>query len=177
MTNLETRARLEASLGLELRDKKGNLKEKRLYPSKSTKVSGESEMILVDEKGEIIASNVAPNLITDAGFDFLCDVAGNPTQPAPMGYIAIGTGTTAPSASDTGLENEVLREAATYSHTTGTKVWKLEATFNFTTNYAITESGCLNAATGGTLLNRQTFAALNVASGDSLKVTWQFTLS
>lgn len=30
--------------------------------------------------------------VTDAGLNYLCEVVGNPTQPARMGYTAIGTG-------------------------------------------------------------------------------------
>jgi hypothetical protein len=52
-------------------------------------------------------------------------------------------------------------------------------TFNFTTGgtFAVTESGVLNAASTGTLLARQVFTAINVASGDSLQVTWKFDVN
>ena len=39
---------------------------------------------------------------------------------------------------------------------------------------AKTESGVFNAASNGTLAARQVFAAINVASGDSLQITWKF---
>jgi hypothetical protein len=53
---------------------------------------------------------------------------------------------------------------------------QLQNTFNFTTGgtFAICESGVLNAASTGTLLAHQVFSAINVASGDSLQVTWKF---
>jgi len=37
----------------------------------------------------------------------------------------------------------------------------------------VTESGVLNDASTGTLLARQVFSAINVASGDSLQITWK----
>ena len=102
------------------------------------------------------------------------------TGATAFGYIAIGTGTTAPSASYTALETETHRASTTTSLTT-TNVTndtaQLEATFNFTSSYAITESGIFNDATAGDMLASQTFSALNVANGDSLTVTWKITVS
>lgn len=51
---------------------------------------------------------------------------------------------------------------------------QLVATFTFTGSFAVTETGVLNAASVGTLLARQVFGAINVASGDSLQITWKF---
>jgi len=98
-------------------------------------------------------------------------------------YIAIGTddGTTlALDATNTSLGNETHREAATVSLettnvTNDTAVF--EAMFNFASSYAITESGVFDAASGGNMLCRQTFAPINVADGDSLIVRWKITVS
>ena len=105
-------------------------------------------------------------------------------SPAAYTYIGLGTGTTAANVADTQLVSEMTwsggaRAAASVSLATtdtagDTSV--LTNTSNFTTGatFAITESGVLNASSGGTLLARQVFSAINVASGDSLAVTWQF---
>jgi hypothetical protein len=50
---------------------------------------------------------------------------------------------------------------------------QLTKTFTVTGSVAVTESGVLNAASAGTLLCHQVFSAINVASGDSLAVTWK----
>ena len=94
-------------------------------------------------------------------------------------YIAIGTGTASASASDTALGTEITtgggaRASATVSRVT-TDVTNDTAqavvTFNFTSGFAVTETGLFNASSSGTMLNRQVFSAVNVTSGDSLQVT------
>jgi hypothetical protein len=42
---------------------------------------------------------------------------------------------------------------------------------------AITEAGICNASSGGTFLDRVTFAVINKASDDELTTNFQFTLS
>jgi len=129
-------------------------------------------------KGKVVLEVDPTTVITDVGYDALCDVTGNPTQPDNFDYIAIGTDSTAPSSSDTALGNEVMREQGTYSHTTGTKEFSVTATFDFTASYTIWESGLFNASTGGTLLCRGVLdSGIAVESGDSLQVTWTISFS
>ena len=90
-------------------------------------------------------------------------------------YVAIGTGTVAPSESDTSLGNEVARVAATCSTVTTTNsgdTARLVGTFSFDATLAITESGVFNASSGGDMLCRQTFPVINVLPGDGLQITW-----
>ena len=102
----------------------------------------------------------------------------------PFTRIALGLGTTGVADTDTQLESEIItsggeRASATCSAiTTDTAgdTAQLQKTFTFTAggSFAITESGVLDDASTGILLARQTFSAINVASGDSLQVTWKF---
>ena len=95
-----------------------------------------------------------------------------------MSYIAVGTGTTVAATGNTALVTEVLRKAATFSHTTGTKVFQFEATFNAgEATGAITEAGVLNAATAGTMLDRVVFAVINKGADDTLTQRFTFTMS
>ncbi len=119
------------------------------------------------------------NLITNAGMAGVASRINGDGSEAIFNYIAIGTGTTAAAATDTALETEITtgggaRAAATVSRTT-TDVTNDTAravhTFNFTSSFAVTEAGVLNAASSGVLLNRQVFSAVNVVNGDSLQVT------
>jgi len=122
---------------------------------------------------------ISRNLITNAG---LAVVAGqiNGATTAPVTAIAIGIGTTAAAAGNTALESEITtnggqRGAATASRVTTTQTndtaqWV--KTFSFTGSFAVTEEGLLdNNTSGGNLLARQVFSAVNVASGDSLQIT------
>lgn len=121
---------------------------------------------------------VRHNMIVDGGFDFICDAMGNATQPGAMGYIGVGTGTTAASASQTALGTELSRNAATYAHTAGTKVFTLTADFDEgDATGAITEAAVFNAATNGTMLDRVVFDVINKGPNDKFKATFEFTLS
>ncbi len=118
------------------------------------------------------------NLIVNGGFDFICDVIGKDTQPGDMTHIAVGTGTTAVAATQTALVTEISRQAATYAHTAGTKVFTMTATFAAGVGTgAITEAGVFNAASAGTMLDRVVFAVINKGADDTLTCTFQFTLS
>ena len=124
-----------------------------------------------DKDGKILFIKKQKNLITNAGFDLICDVVGLNAQPSDVTHMAIGTGT-AGNATATTLTTETDRQTATYAHTPGTKVFTLTATF--TSVSAATEYGCLNAAAAGSLLNTAGFSAITV---DSLEIEATFTLS
>jgi len=105
----------------------------------------------------------------------LADVGGT-----AFDYIAIGTGTTAPTADDTALEAEVKRKAAVGSRITTAftnDTAKLVTTFSsadtLSGTHAISEIGVFNAATGGVMLFRKTFTAksVNWDDGDTLEAT------
>lgn len=96
-------------------------------------------------------------------------------------YVGIGTGTTAAAAADTQLETQVeTRVAPTKSIVTTTianDTAQFSAQFTLTAPRAITESGCFVAASGGVMLCRQVFSALNLASGDIVTFVWKIQVS
>ena len=130
-------------------------------------------------------SGWSPNGITNVGFAevaglILLDVGGT-----AFDYIAIGTGTTAFDPTQTALVSEVIRKAGTGSKTTTSvtdDTAQLVTTFSsadgLSGSHAITESGVFNAASGGVMLCRQTFPALNIDwdAGDTLQVTWKIQI-
>jgi len=119
------------------------------------------------------------NLVTSAGKAGVASRINGNGSEAAFTYLAIGTGTTAADAADTTLETEIItgggeRAAATASRTTTdvtNDTARLVLTYSFTSTFAVTEAGALNAASAGVLLNRQVFSAVNVVNGDSLQVT------
>jgi len=118
------------------------------------------------------------NLILNGGFDFICDAIANSARGSVMGYTAVGTGTTAVAATQTALASELTRLVATYTHTTGSKVFTLSTFFAAgVATGAITEAGICNASSGGTFLDRVVFAVINKAADDELTTNFQFTLS
>jgi len=118
--------------------------------------------------------------MTAAGFAEVAGLIVADVGGTPFDYIAIGTGTTSPTPSDTALEAEVIRKAAAGSRTTtvytnDTAKWV--ATFSsadgLTGTHDITELGVFNAASGGTMLFRKVFTAktVNWDDGDTLEAT------
>lgn len=119
------------------------------------------------------------NIIVNVGFDFIADAIGkSASRPSVMGFIALGTGTTAAAASQSALVSELDRNAATYAHTVGTKAFSFTADFAAgDATGAITEAGVFNAASGGIMLDRVVFPVVNKGADDSLTAVFTFTMS
>lgn len=150
------------------------------------KLTGHLRIREFDPSGKLVEEHdLGMNEITDAGFDFIADVIGNPAQPANMDYIGIGWGVGANTAFDptqTDLQGASKdRNAATYAHTPGTKTFTLTASWGngdpSASPITIEESGCMNAASGGTMLNRKTFTGITKQPANTLEIEWTFTLS
>jgi len=109
------------------------------------------------------------DIITSHGINRVMAMIGGVETVNPFKYLAIGTGTTTASASDTALENEIDRGEATV--TLNDNELQFVHTFSFSASQAITEMGIFNASTGGDILTRSTFGAINVSNGDSLQIT------
>lgn len=114
----------------------------------------------------------SPNVVVNAGLDAVKDRLFNPaTAVAGFGWIAIGTNATPEVNTDTALGTEVARGAVTYT-AGGTGACTIERTFGAGVGTgAITEAGAFNANAAGTMFNHKTFAVVNKAAGDTLKVT------
>lgn len=121
---------------------------------------------------------VSHNLITVVGTSlFSSRIASNSTDPVTA--VALGTGTTAADPADTTLETEktddgLERGAATLSlatTTTTNDTRRYTKTFFSTDAVAVTEEGLFNNNTsGGSMLARQVFPAVNLQNGDALQI-------
>lgn len=117
------------------------------------------------------------NMILNGGFDLICDAIGNPSRGNPIGFIAIGTGTTAVDPTQTALVAEIARLAATYSHTTATKYFTLTTPFPAGVGTGLITEACVaNASSGGTIMNRLVFAAVDKKIDDTLLAIFTFTM-
>lgn len=125
------------------------------------------------------------NGVTTVGKALIAGRLNASGAPAAADYIAVGTGTGAFAAADTTLGTEtaasgLTRAAGTVSlvtTTTTNDTAQVAKTFTVTGTVAVTESGVLNASSGGTLLCRQTFTAINVVNGDFLVMTWKTVIA
>lgn len=126
----------------------------------------------------ILTGHKTYNSMTNAGFGVTSGlIIGTGTA---FTAVAIGTGTTAAAATQTALVTEVKRKAGSNSQVTTTQTndtsqW--DATFSSSDSLsgsaAITEVGIFNNnTTGGTMLLRLVFSAINVNwdNGDTLEM-------
>lgn len=117
---------------------------------------------------------IADNLVVNTGHAGYAGQIGGVTT-TPFTALAYGTGTNAAGASDTALQTEVARGAATVtrvttSTTNDTCQWV--KTFTAGGTQAITEEGIFdNNTSGGNLLARQVFSAVNMVLNDTIQFT------
>jgi hypothetical protein len=138
--------------------------------------------------GEVLGLGLASmRVVTTAGVNFLVDSMQGIVEPEVLKYHGIGTGTTAESSSDTGLVTESTTALnpdstrATGSLTEGASanIFRTVGTNTVDASVACTEHGIFSQAAtgGGTLLDRSVFSVVNLASGDSLQSTYDFTIT
>jgi len=116
------------------------------------------------------------NIVVTDGKEYVASRMKDATATA-MSHMAIGTGSTAASSSDSALETEAGRVSLTSTTVSANEV-EYVATFGAGTGTgAITEAGILNASSSGTLLCRTVFSVVNKGSSDSMTITWTVTVS
>lgn len=130
---------------------------------------------------------VSLRVVTDAGVNFLVDALQNLVEPELLKFHGIGTGIVAEAVGDTALGTELTtqydpdntRATGTLTEGASANIYRTVGTNTVDAAVAITEHGILTQAAtgGGTLLDRSVFAAVNLASGDSLQSTYDLTLS
>lgn len=148
------------------------------------KLKGLISLTLTDSNGNVKDKREIKNTITNAGLAQIALLAGD-ASAVPFTYLALGTGTNAAATTDTQLQTEtsasgLARAAATVSRVTTTvtnDTLQLLHAFTAGASAAITECGMFNAASVGTILGRQVFAAVNVVSGDILTITYKVSFA
>lgn len=140
------------------------------------KLQGKLHIVVTDSNGQIKQELDVKNLVVSAGKTFIASRMTG-TSSSVMSHMAIGTGTTAPSVSDTTLGTEAGRVSLA-SSTPSSNTVTYTATFPAGTGTgSITEAGIFNASSSGTLLCRTTFPVVSKAAGDSIAITWVVTVS
>ena len=115
------------------------------------------------------------NLVVTAGKNYVADRMKN--NSTVMGYMAVGTGTTAAAAGKTTLASDSDRNALTSTTVTDNEVAYVGTWAAGDASVAITEAGLFSASSGGTMLARTVFSAVNKGASDSLTITWTITVS
>jgi hypothetical protein len=141
------------------------------------KLRGDVAIVLKDKDGNIKDTREITNLVVNTGLTFICARMAA-ASAGVMSHMAVGSGTTSPAAGQTDLvsilgSREALDSTSASSNTI-TFVSSFEAGEG---TGAITESAIFNASSGGTMLARVTFAAVNKAAGDTMSITHTITLT
>lgn len=130
-----------------------------------------------DANGDLKDSREVHNLVVTAGKNHIADRLSSSPGGAAMGWMEVGTGTTAAAAGDTALQTALDRNATTsITDATNVVTYVGDWAAGDATNAAITEAGIFNAASAGTMLARAVFTAINKGASDTLKITWTVTI-
>lgn len=142
------------------------------------KITGDVRIDLFDENGMVKDTREIKNLVVTVGKTFIASrMVG--VSSAVMGWMELGTGTTAAAVGDTTLQTVISASRVTLtSGTNTTNVVTYVASFPAGTGTgAVTEAGVFNAASAGTMLCRTVFAVVNKGALDAMSITWTITVS
>lgn len=120
----------------------------------------------------ILWSQRGKNLITSAGLLVAAKRIGGVAED-PIGYAAIGAGTTAPSMSQTALQGTEHERVATSNSAAGDEL-TVEASFGtgIVGTASCAEIGLFNASSSGDMFSRFIFTAFSMDNTMTLDLTW-----
>lgn len=146
--------------------------------SDQIKAVGKLVITVTGDDGQVKEQRELNNLVVTVGKNYIASRMKDATAAA-MSHMAIGTGSTAAAAGDTTLGTEIARVAlATAGGSVAGAVVTYSASFPAGTGTgAITEAGILNNSTGGTMLCRTVFSAVNKGASDAMTINWTVTIS
>jgi hypothetical protein len=146
---------------------------------------GRLSLAVIRSDGRVLDYGLASmRVVTTAGVNFLTDALQNLVEAENLKFHGIGTGTNAEAVGDTALQTELTTQynpdstRATGSQTeNGANVYRTVGTNTVDGTAAVTEHGIFSQAAtgGGSLLDRSVFTAINLASGDGVQSTYDFT--
>jgi len=142
------------------------------------KITGAVQINVFDETGKLKDSREIKNLVVTTGKYFIASrMVG--ASAAVMGWMELGTGTTAAAVGDTALQSAITgSRTALLTSTASSNVVTYTTTFPAGTGTgAVTEAGIFNASSAGTMLCRTVFSVVNKGALDVISITWTVTIS
>ncbi len=143
-----------------------------------TSLRGTFHIAVLGEDG--IEKQIVPNTIMNAGKVEISGLILTDIGGTAFDYLAIGTGTGAPNATETALLGEKYRSAGTGSQETTTvtdDTARLTTSVSITSSVSITEAGIFNSDSAGAMLARTTFSAVSVNNGDTVNLGYDVKVS
>jgi len=141
-------------------------------------IRGDLNVLLRDTStGEVKLEKTFPNLVVTTGKELLASRLTSATDSV-VGYMAVGSGNTAPAVTNTTLVAEISRVATSVAGGTPTGNTILyTATFPAGVGTgSLEEAGLFNAASSGTMLSRTTYPVINKGASDELIINWTITI-
>ena len=123
---------------------------------------------------------VSYRVVTDAFINELVDqLQAEDSTWGDFKWHDSGIGTTAEAAGDTTIETSDGESRVSGSQVEGatSKIYKSVGTISYTTTKAITEHGLFNASTGGELMDRSVFSAINVVNGTAIEHSYELSVT
>ena len=142
------------------------------------KITGDVKIDIIGADGTVTDTREIKNLVVTSGKTFIASrMVG--VASTIMGFMELGTGTTAAAVGDTALETAIgSSRVALTSGTASTNVVTYVASFPAGTGTgAVTEAGVFNDASAGTMLCRTVFSVVNKGAADAMSITWTITVS
>lgn len=133
----------------------------------------------VIRNGQVIREEKSSNLVVNAGKNALAGLFYGEGGINAFKYVAVGSGTNAPQATDTALQSEITGYGLARTLATGSRTdneTTLTASWNVTGSVTVSESGIFNASSAGTMFARVTFSGLPLVNGDYFELRWKVTI-
>jgi len=145
--------------------------------NENLKLRGDVALVLKDKNGNVKEKREINNLVVSTGLTFICSrMAG--ASANVMSHMALGSGTTAAAAGQTDLVSILGSREALDSSTASSNTITYVASFEAGEGTgAVTEAGVFNAASSGDMLCRTVFSVVNKEADDTMSVTWTITLT
>lgn len=121
---------------------------------------------------------ISSHMVTDVLVNYLVDsLQSTEANWVNFKYHDSGTGVVAEAAGDTALGTPTgeARSVGTQIEGATANIYKSVVTHTYAGTFDITEHGLLNAASGGTLMDRSVFTAIGVLANDKIEWTYQLT--
>tara|TARA_Y100000590_G_scaffold456797_1_gene608116 strand:- start:4478 stop:4945 length:468 start_codon:yes stop_codon:yes gene_type:complete len=150
-------------------------------PKDNKVLKGRVNVFLRDARtGQILDERRVDNLVVNTGEDWVAQrlVSGATTQN--MDWIELGLGTAAAAGTDTALQTTLAGSRKSGTNSVSGATWQLVV--NWGTSEAntsgIEEAGIFGTtSSGGQMLARTVFAAVNKTNSDTLQIQWQINVS
>ena len=147
-------------------------------------MKGHIKIELFDEEGNLKSIVEKDNTFMAVGDAHVADQLDVSPDEAAMGFMSVGTGSTAFTTASTTLNSEIDKNALNSSYPDqaigaddNDIVYKANWAAGDATG-AITEAGIFNSSVtdAGTMLAASTFSVINKGASDTLTITWTVTV-